>query len=1001
MFTKELLITGLILALSTISDCRQTQTFEDFLSVLNAFKNSTNQRLPKFKNFHIAIRHKTRLSVLLLKSLGVWKSMLDARRSLSRLFQRFFSARTACTFVAEKLFLPHCQNKDMQCLIEQTNFHPCENRPDRYFQSFKHLLARNICVPKPAHMVLPGVKESNFVVTEHKSFYLNLSFPEFNFANHQLCKTDFLNIEHPLHRSKKVWSPTSEHIFCGRRHPWTMLYPSHKAYFWMQASSGSSLKLNYQIFSSFLLVAFDSCSSAVCGANMCISPHCACYESPSIPHGGQTCCLSSTISFFNSQGNETHLQTLNIFQVYVAKYQFVQVFCHFHCWIFDGPSVLSKNVTHRVKKEKLLMSSFQATIIAFKIKYASYVGILRHRHPISASQKKKQSFVSFKTNCQFDDCIIFETKWIKQPKEHSFNVCVEHMHYAGPEEPTDFGRYGGIAIYQIHKNNLAGEELLVVTHTIQNEKWFDKRSHHPVVTGQHTTHLVLVYYYYARYSFVTATVSVQKTDCAGKYVPLHFCGDDFELKIISSSVYTYLLGLWSGFGYVFFPLRTQTMCGTIVVSRDVKAGYSLHRLVGSCGPQHKQGTILIMNYILDDLPTRPREIQFEVHMLKYVLFLKGEFVLVENVLNTSQHFNVSPAWGTKPHSYKNRCSNSQFCVPLEYCEDSAFYIKSNNSHVHDKVATLSMLYEVERDVDVCMIPHENNYKPGWITIKFNLLSCKMSHSNFTLFPAILTQAAFYLQCKVKTIKLITDIKLENMFKESNVLLHTIKHSQLVQNSPLLQLVRGGGKVVILSETASLKQQMQILKQNHEIAKIKLQIITNLTQKGNLILRWSGSILGYRLSLIKGHMNIILPTILSPEQKPNDRFHCLDISVSVNLLPQLYKIQMLPVNNFSSVFKTGLSPKLHAFSNNTNEKHQDVFVSWNDASQTCKSKGMNLPSVHSTFDVDAFKQQINQFEELRLHQTFQKEGIFGTFYHILALYIGLNTKVRFTEGDSAV
>ncbi len=56
-----------------------------------------------------------------------------------------------------------------------------------------------------------------------------------------------------------------------------------------------------------------------------------------------------------SKNFHIYLKTLYIFQIYVPKYQMVKVHCDFNCWIFDGPTIHSQNVTERLMDGEVLV----------------------------------------------------------------------------------------------------------------------------------------------------------------------------------------------------------------------------------------------------------------------------------------------------------------------------------------------------------------------------------------------------------------------------------------------------------------------------------------------------------------------------------------------------------------------------------------------------------------------------------------------------------------------
>ena len=198
------------------------------------------------------------------------------------------------------------------------------------------------------------------------------------------------------------------------------------------------------------------------------------------------------------------------------------------------------------------------------------------------------------------------------------------------------------------------------------------------------------------YSFVRADISVQKTFCAGIFIPLHFCGRVFELKITNSlqqiipHVFTTKK---SCFSKPIFPVREKSMCGVVSVVRNIKTGYSLYRLQDrSCCSFN---TLVILKYVINQLTTR--EIQFKIHMLKYTLQIQGEVVLIENLLNTSQLYNVhlSKVYNNPTHHYT--CPNTEQiknCSDREGCKRFVFGVERNKSHIYDKVASLGMMYHV-------------------------------------------------------------------------------------------------------------------------------------------------------------------------------------------------------------------------------------------------------------------------------------------------------------------
>ncbi len=183
--------------------------------------------------------------------------------------------------------------------------------------------------------------------------------------------------------------------------------------------------------------------------------------------------------------------------------------------VFDGPTIESKKIP---VKRVIQMSSFMATVIFSEPSYV--LKILYSGKKMFSNYSLVNNSLRLNKSCHQLNCVVQEAYWLKQTVGQSQNISLIHATYRGPKEPVDIDMYGGIAIYYF-KDLDEGREISTRSYNMLSMTGMNKTFN--FITEPDTSFVVIVHYYFSKFSLMTGELLLSKTSCAGKYIPINPC----------------------------------------------------------------------------------------------------------------------------------------------------------------------------------------------------------------------------------------------------------------------------------------------------------------------------------------------------------------------------------------------------------------------------------------------------------------------------------------------
>ncbi len=778
-----------------------------------------------------------------------------------------------------------------------------------------------------------------FTILAKYSFYLNISFSEFRLHS----RADHVNLV-----SQFPSDFQHHYVFCGVRHPWVLIHTSHTAILELHLSTSYTLHIGFQIFVLETLSRFEHCPyDDPCSWEYSCRNQTVEQELKRQMQGYQWMFVSHRIQF----GHKDSLVV--VFHVAVTKYRRLKISCTTNfedvfLAIHDGPSLASKTV--KMDSSELIMQFFQATMACqagqLKVSQVHFHSIARTNDTTADVFDKTQKFYFHPGTPDSDDAVL-ETMWLRKPKNNSLNVTIESVEYRGPDEGRHINLYGAICVYLIDQSG-DSEEVLCISHTMSrhtdNSFIQDKRKHYGIVTRNTTQHLVLVHYFYPQFSFIKGTVLVSHTVCVGIYSS----GKE-------STEIRQLLDF----------LSPQCLVVTIVpricnFTNVAECGNSWPEQLSKEKAKrpwfHKNNILFHANeYTFAAL-------QAEVNLFVYRMYgIASTAIMFERRFFDKQqtsttiplkHHRIEPhleadklfhtvSYDKLMYSTKGYKKGQ---IDFSYCAELGCFLKlcRNTQNINTKLRG-----------SAGRTPLKNRcahlYFDGWITLTVQLFHC----GRFTP-PVFLPVVVFFEEWKTHCAA--------DIYNFSAVRFHLQKAGYSV----LKQLPKS-----VPVETPQYVVSMPMSESIHCMNSYSAGLYLNLKDLGTSdnaritiaphFVPGSKPFTGQLT--VSTDSNVLIPTFLMCRLSP---IH-ISSSCVYKKVRCAHNIVIMP-KRFLHVLEKKVSVQKDTFSLKrfhakcTGQNCRDRLVSWSEAERTCESKGMHLPSVHSTRDMHNIRAEVLKNEE---------------------------------------
>ncbi len=548
-----------------------------------------------------------------------------------------------------------------------------------------------ICFPLSIQFLSKDDRKGYSVsVVENSAFHISMAFTDFALEQSSWCFSEFVNIQHPRNFNQ------SEYLFCGKKDPWTIVYTSHTVTVWIvgkrSARVGISYQVDEQIMQQFHLCQYMPSQHKKMG--FCFDYSCFPYNDHLITH---------SIIMKNSAKS-----VISIVYMCLKKFQILKVYGRkkkTRCVLFDGPSIESRRLRLTYGRKPTLLSAFQATLLCHSKVFRNRNKNVFHFQPCASSATKKRYFPVGMFH--FDkragrNTVAIQRIWIRQGGHFCLNISVESMQYVGSEDPLLPDRFGGVVVYshgQRKSHRQHREELRVVfnisKNTYESHNSRPPRQHH-VLTAVEANEVVIVYYYYALHCHVKATVSVSKSDCAGRTIAITPC-----ITQPMPSTYTFQWGcviflflypdgtvpIHHVFGdpimrrvakelsrHTFaVPIRRKYPCLTLQIGnlghghrkRHIFANSKAYRKTSDCELEQDFRNFSVFDFSIVYSPRYSfRDIKIDIYHFPYAVDLDGHFVHFEDLSSSTIKISaasLSPTSGSSFYKQDNFNQHQRSC----------------------------------------------------------------------------------------------------------------------------------------------------------------------------------------------------------------------------------------------------------------------------------------------------------------------------------------------------
>lgn len=929
--------------------------------------------------------------------------------------------------LSQELFGNIIFGSKVQCSVTQTikhlhkvideeiipRLHFCERRK----HNKTHSLAGVFCYP--FDLVSTGSIPFKFMIAQRKQYFLNLTFS--HYQTNLFGEYVFL-----LPAEESLQQKFAKYRFCGQRHPWSVMYTDNKVILEINVTHPSSFKMFFQIFSSTLMLSqLNFCQlNDPCQQEFCSSQKSR--EESFLPKDKirQTKVLLSSISKISN----FYIYVLNI---HVNQYNYLKIYSTNRNEIFavhDGPTAQCKSVEW--SNFFYTLATFVATVIVHwnntkTLLSASFVSVPHNRTNRTLSCEKQFVFDRLPTK---NSEIVSDVIWLAQSQSFSYNVTLDFVSYTGPDKAAGQENFfGQISVYFLDKSG-KDELVLGVSRNMSRHQqpYTQSRSAYGIVSRLTTEFVIIVYYYHSLFSFIRGSMAVSPTPCVGHFSSTRSC------------LMLYLDETHSAPGMTLgIPLREHKKC--LVMTILPTASYFLHGV--KCRWRSYSWTRHVIMF--QDLPAKA--FQIEAHILGYRIQVASKILMME------RHF-LKNLFSTSPKMNNSHMSESIKILNYSAIANTEFLITAirNLDFLFDKLSFISNHYGFKFDVlrleyhdsykyfDLCNfqkrpIGHEdtNFFKTrrsfeenvcvhrvsdGWITLSIQYLASHGEFGNISLFlPQPVVFAYIFDHCAAEY----------NITDESNLLTFFHKEGFRYVDSMKEPIPTNATKVAFYTQrTCEIK--FKDIKPSIETLYIKYKkhfaryVPVTIEFRTNLV---TGLPINRIVERIVSHSetNLIIPS-LTRCRYCSGLNECGHIEVMLKVPPGYRIKDVIEIENhtYSRI------PNISLSSHNTLLPQWESpsigisnLLSWFEANTLCKSNGTDLPSVHSTLDMELIATQVKIFEydivtkerkrskversDCPVVPSHRRGKLKGEeydffyppsfhFYQTIAIFIGLNSKV---------
>ena len=298
------------------------------------------------------------------------------------------------------------------------------------------------------------------------------------------------------------------------------------------------------------------------------------------------------------------------FRIYVHKYQILVLktpYVKAYLNIFDGPTL---NFQQRYG-EKIIMSSFQATIVASELKLLyrqgsgglKYFGRYLKPTQISLNELSLSLALNVSENDFRESNTFYNQKAMKVPSERYLQITLASLSYYGPNEYSEMCQYGGIAVYLKEGKKINSRqnylEALSACRNISNSDTDIQNGSSPIykiLTTRHTTSVIMVMYGYSSYSEIYITINISESSCFGIYIKMLPCKGITEIYINLEYYKNIRVHKESNRGFHYIVCRNRY---TISFDMGLKECASFIISQKNTSPLHGQSMTYVSLYYLD------------------------------------------------------------------------------------------------------------------------------------------------------------------------------------------------------------------------------------------------------------------------------------------------------------------------------------------------------------------------------------------------------------------
>ena len=357
---------------------------------------------------------------------------------------------------------------------------------------FKTPMASIVCLKSPQLLFLSD--QYQFGIETIKFLNLNLSFEKFDFSNRLGCKGSFM----------KTFFLTSDHVFCGKRHPWIMLCPSYFMLVEVKQGKGH-FRMFYQVMSSSIVKKFQMLQYLLNPKGF-------------IEDSGEAMLLISSRLHFNNK--------VNFFFINIKTPKFMTLVVTLKTetlgliTIFDGPSADANTLSPKDGQSSMRCSGFFAILVAKNYSAASiwYNGVILNHKPklVSHFLTHNHLNMSFSADSSLGP-FYSQVLWFKVSVKRNIAVRIKDFSSTGPQEMVERDKYCGIAVYFKNKENKT-EQILTVNHNVKYVygRFFD------AIGKVDTESVAIVFYSYTLYcSLISTKITLTSENIVAYYFKIH------------------------------------------------------------------------------------------------------------------------------------------------------------------------------------------------------------------------------------------------------------------------------------------------------------------------------------------------------------------------------------------------------------------------------------------------------------------------------------------------